>query len=66
MYDDLLGKRKRKKEDNIGLCSQCVYTKITTMSDSYILCGKIKKHVHASQQGCLKFRRKALVGKILS
>jgi hypothetical protein len=65
MYDDLLGKRKSKEEDVIGICSQCVYTKITSRNLDVIFCGKIKKHVHASQYGCLKFRRKALVGKIL-
>lgn len=65
MYDDLLGKRK-SKEDNIGVCSQCVYISKTTPNESFILCGRIKKYVHANQQGCLKFRKKVLEGSIFS
>lgn len=67
MYDDLLGKKKKTKKLqikqsnilDIGMCGQCsiaMRSKIHTSSQN-IYCPEIKKYVHASQAGCLKFER---------
>ena len=67
MYDDLLGKKKKKievkqKKSNIidiGTCGQCSLAKRSKIHrrSQNIYCPEIKKYVHASQSGCLKFER---------
>jgi hypothetical protein len=68
MYDDLLGEKKKKTKNievkqsnvlNIGSCGQCSIaekSKIHRRSQN-IYCPELKKYVHASQHGCLKFKR---------
>jgi hypothetical protein len=67
MYDDLLGEKKKPKKIkvkqsnllDIGTCGQCSLaekSKIHRRSQN-IYCPEIKKYVHATQTGCLKFQR---------
>ena len=57
MYDDLLGKRKKEKEEapKGGLCYQCKWIKRDMGSEAHMYCMKIRKYVHKSQFGCMKF-----------
>ena len=69
MYDDLLGKRKRKEEEkpaapkpniDIGICDHCEFgldSKIHRRSTD-LYCTKIKKYVNRYMTSCLKFKRK--------
>jgi len=57
MYDDLLGKRKKKIDLDFGKCYQCSLGKYVRKGND-VYCEEIKKYVHANQTTCLKFKRK--------